>query len=285
MEERDAYGTGTTVAELRRVLLRRPASDGDFLGAGWRPPDPDKLRSQHESLAALLSDLGCDVVVLDAAERLVDACYVHDPMIMTPRGAILLQMRKAVRRPEPALLEPELEALGIPLLGRLGGDAYADGGDKVWLDDRTLVVGHGYRTNAEGIRQVRALLAPFGVDVLGVDLPHYPGPDAVLHLMSVISPLSDGLAAVYEPLAPVLLLELLDQRGIRRVAVDEEEFATQGCNILAVRPGQVVLIRGNDRVRDRLQAVGVTVHTFDGSDICIKGDGGPTCLTQPLWRA
>ncbi len=206
-------------------------------------------------------------------------------MTMTPHGALLYQMRKPVRAPEPAVMRADLERLGVPIVGELTGDAYSDGGDKVWLDEHTLVVGRGYRTTAAAIEQMRAILEPFGVNVVRVDLPHFLGPDAVLHLMSVISPLDHDLAVVYEPLAPVSLLELLDERGIARITVEEDEFWTQGANILAVGPRRVVLAAGNDKVHKKLDAAGVEVHVFDGSEVAVKGDGGPTCLTQPLWRA
>ncbi len=149
---------------------------------------------------------------------------------------------------------------------------------------RRCLVGRGYRTNQAALDQFRALLEPHGVNVLGFDLPHYLGPDAVLHLMSVLSPIAHDLAAVYEPLAPVPLIELLDERGIRRITVDEDEMLTQGANILAVAPGEVVLAAGNDKVRAKLDAAGVKVHEFAGTEVAVKGDGGPTCLTQPLWR-
>ena len=285
MSEAQEWGVGSTVDRLRRVFVRAPVTEGDFEAAAWRTPDPAALRSEHDGFIALLESLGCDVEVGSAAPPQVDAVYTHDPVIMTPYGAILLQMAKPIRRPEPALTRVDLERLGVPVLGELTGKATADGGDKVWFDPQTLAVGHGYRTNAAGIAQIRALLAPHGVDVVAYDMPHFRGPGEVLHLMSVISPLADDLAAVYEPLAPVRLLEYLDQRGVERVPVDDNEFHSQGANILAVRPRVLVMPEGNPKVADRLRAAGCEVHEFPAADLCVKGDGGPTCLTQPLWRA
>jgi N-dimethylarginine dimethylaminohydrolase len=271
---------------LRTVLVRTPTTVGDFVGDGqWRRPDPGLLLAQHVELVELLRSLGCEVVVAGPLDGLVDAVYTHDPMTMTPFGAILYQMRKPVRAPEPAALRADLDRLGVPVLGELTDGAFSDGGDKVWLDERTFVIGRGYRTTQPAVDQVRALLQPHGVTVVSVDLPHHLGPASVLHLMSVVSPLDRDLAAVYEPLAPVALLELLDDRGLERITVDEDEFATQGANILAVGPRRVVLAAGNDKVHTKLEAAGVEVYVFDGSEVAVKGDGGPTCLTQPLWRA
>ena len=273
------------VSPLRTVFVRTPTTVGEFVADGhWREPQRELLESQHREFVDLLRGLGATVLVGDPVDGLVDAVYTHDPAVMTPFGSILLQMRKPVRQPEPSLMASDFERFGVPVLGSLTGDAVSDGGDKVWLDERTLVVGRGYRTNAAAVQQFRSLLSPHGVSVVSVDMPHYLGPDAVLHLMSVISPIAHDLAVVYEPLAPVALLELLAERGIAWITVDEDEMLTQGANILAVAPGVVVLAAGNDKVRAKLHAAGVTVHEFAGTEVAVKGDGGPTCLTQPLWR-
>jgi N-dimethylarginine dimethylaminohydrolase len=282
----DSWGTPDMVSPLRTVFVRTPTTRGEFVADGhWREPDRNLLVAQHREFVELLASTGATVLCGDPIDGLVDAVYTHDPAVMTPFGSILLQMRKPVRSPEPAAMRDDFERLDVPILGSLTGDAVSDGGDKVWLDSMTLVVGRGYRTNASAVEQFRALLSPQGVTVVSVDLPHYLGPDAVLHLMSVISPIDHDLAVVYEPLAPVALLELLDERGIRRITVDEDEMLTQGANILAVAPGEVVLAAGNDKVRAKLDAAGVKVHEFAGTEVAVKGDGGPTCLTQPLWRA
>lgn len=282
----NAWGTPDMVSPLKKVFVRTPTTAGAFVADGhWREPDRELLLTQHTEFVELLRGFGAEVLLGDPIDGLVDAVYAHDPAVMTPHGSILLQMRKPVRSPEPAAMRADFERLGVPILGALTGDAFSDGGDKVWLDARTLVVGRGYRTNASAIAQFRALLEPYGVTVVSVDLPHYLGPDAVLHLMSVISPIAHDLAVVYEHLAPVALLELLDERGIARITVDEDEMLTQGANILAVAPGEVVLAAGNDKVRAKLDASGVKVHEFAGTEVAVKGDGGPTCLTQPLWRA
>ena len=247
-------------------------------------PDTTELLKEHEKFTNLLESLGCQVDVASPVEGLVDAVYMHDPMIMTPHGAILLHMAKPVRSPEPAEFRKDLERIGVPILGQLTEPAFADGGDKVWLDAKTLLIGHGYRTNQAGIDQIRALLAPHGVDVFSFDLPHYEGPGAVLHLMSVLSPIAHNKAVVYEPLAPVRLLQFLESRGISWFTVSEKEMLTQGANILTIRPNVVVLAAGNPEIEGKLREGGVEVHVFAGNNVAVKGDGGPTCLTAPLLR-
>jgi N-dimethylarginine dimethylaminohydrolase len=273
------------VSQLSRVLVRTPTTVGKFVEEGfWRMPDTTELLKEHEHFTNLLESLGCQVDVASPIEGLVDAVYMHDPMIMTPHGAILLRMAKPVRAPEPAEFRNDLERIGVPILGQLTEPAFADGGDKVWLDAKTLLIGHGYRTNQAGIDQIRALLTPHGVDVFSFDLPHYEGPGAVLHLMSVLSPIAHDKAVVYEPLAPVRLLQFLESRGISWFTVSEQEMLTQGANILTIRPNVVVLAAGNPEIEGKLREGGVEVHVFAGNNVAVKGDGGPTCLTAPLLR-
>jgi N-dimethylarginine dimethylaminohydrolase len=268
-------------APLRRVLVRRPATAGDWGAAGWREPDPVLLARQHEDFCALLGDLGAAVEVVDAVDGLVDAVYMHDPVLITGAGAVPLRMRKPIRSEEPDLIAAELERLGVPVLGRLREGAWADGGDRFWLDDSTMALGLGYRTNAAGAAAVEEVS---GVDVVTYDLPHDAGPDHVLHLQSLISALTADLLVVFEPLMPVRLLDDLRERGYDWIAVAPDEYLAMGCNVLCVRPGIVVMVDGADTLRERIEARGVEVHTYDGSELSIKGDGGPTCLTCPLLR-
>jgi N-dimethylarginine dimethylaminohydrolase len=279
------YGVTSMVAPLQRVLVRRPALSGDWDGAGWRTPDPDKLRAQHEAFVELLAGLGADVEVADALDGQVDAVYMHDPLIVSGRGGIPLNMAKPARMREPGHAAEALEAVGVPVVGTLEGDAYADGGDRFWLDDKTALIGLGYRTNRKGAARVQELLEPEGIHVETYDMPHDQGPDYVLHLQSFLSAATEDLFVVYEPLAPVRLLQDIAERGIEWVAIDEESYHAMGCNILAVRPGVVVVVDGAPKVRRALEQRGVEVHAYDGTDLSLKGDGGPTCLTAPLLRA
>jgi N-dimethylarginine dimethylaminohydrolase len=278
------YGVSSNVARLRRVLVRTPATSGDFAGAGWREPDPQLLLRQHAAFCELLAGLGCDVVTAPAVDGLVDACYMYDSAFTVGDGAIILRSAKPARQEEWAPAAEALEAAGVPIVGQLDGDATADGGDLLFLDPRTLVAGRGYRTNAAAHRQIDALLASRGVALERVDLPHDQGPAHVLHTMSFISPIAEDLAVVFEPLMPVTLVELLAERGIRTVPVDHDEYLTMACNVLPVRPGVVLVVDGNPKARRAMEAAGVEVHAYDGSEISLKGDGGPTCLTRPIWR-
>lgn len=278
-----AFGVRSMSADLRRVLVVRPSTTGDFAGAGWRVPDAEALLREHDGFVALLDRLGVQVVVAEAPEGMVDACFAYDPVFVTGSGAVELQMRKPARRAEPAFLAAEVEKAGVPVVGRLTGEATADGGDMCWLDDTTLAVGRGYRTNAAAHAQLAEILGREGVTVERADLPHHRGAAHVMHLMSVVSPVAPDLAVVFEPLAPVPLLEMLAERDVRTVPADPDELDDQGCNVLAVRPGVVVMADSAPRTRATLERAGVEVHTYAATEIN-KGDGGPTCLTRPLLR-
>ncbi len=174
--------------------------------------------------------------------------------------------------------------IGVPILGQIEAPGTLEGGDVCWLDARTVAVGEGYRTNAEGIRQFRALLGDAVDEVMAVPLPHWNGPQECLHLLSFISPVDHKLAVVYSRLMPVPFRQWLLTRGYRFVEVPDEEYDSFACNVLAVAPGKVIMIEGNPITQARLEAEGVAVSTFAGQDLCIKGGGGPTCLTRPIWR-
>jgi len=279
------YGVTSMIAPLRRVLVRRPATAGDWAGAAWRTPDADLLARQHERFCELLANLGPQVEVAPALEGQVDAVYMHDPLVMTARGGIALQMAKPARVREPRHASEELERLGIPVLGALSGNAYADGGDRYWIDDTTMAIGLGYRTNRAGADALARLAEPEGVQVITYDTPHDQGPGSVLHLQSFLSGVAEELCVVFEPLAPVRLLQGLAERGIEWIAIDHDSYLAMGCNVLAVRPGVVVMVDTAPAVRRELERRGVEVHAYDGSELSLKGDGGPTCLTQPLLRA
>ena len=212
----------------------------------------------------------------------LDAIYTFDPMIISDGGAIILRPGKELRRPETAASGGDMARFRIPVTSTLAGPATAEGGDLLWLDEQTLLAGRGYRTNAAGTDALRAALP--GVDVLEFDLPHYHGPGEVMHLLSLVNMVAPDLAAVYLPLAPVRLVELLHEREVRIVEVPDEEFESMGPNVLAVEPGVVVALDRNRETARRLGRLGVDVLTYEGNQLSL-GDGGPGCLTRPLLRS
>jgi N-dimethylarginine dimethylaminohydrolase len=268
--------------------------DQDTIDAQWRDlhftarPDFGRAVAEYGRFLNLLESSGAEIHELPRGEHVgMDSIYVRDASVVCDRGLILCNMGKPLRAGEPAAQEAALRNVApsvCSIVGAIRDPGRLEGGDVVWLDDRTLAVGRGYRTNDEGIRQLRALLGGEVDDFLIVPLPHWRGAADVFHLMSIVSPVDRDLAIVYSPLMPVPLREWLLDRGFALVDVPDEEFATMGANVLALSPRTCVMLGGNPRTREALERAGAEVFEYDGQEISVKGGGGPTCLTRPLGR-
>ncbi len=283
------YGGHSLTTRLRSVLVRvpaPPAAADDWRRFGYpRPVEHGAAEREHAAFREVLAEAGVEVIPAgpDAPGHL-DAIFAFDPSIVTDHGAILGRMGKPARRDETDLAADSYAELGVPILGRIEAPGTLEGGDTCWLDDRTLAVGRGYRTNQAGIDQLTAILGGIGVEMLPVDLPHWRGPEECLHLLSLISPVATDVAVVYLPLLAAGFVERLREQGWRLVEVPDEEFDTFGCNVLALAPRRSLMVDGNPVTRARLEAVGCEVMTYVGSEISLNRAGGPTCLTRPLWR-
>ena len=263
--------------------MRPPSRVGDYEGAHWLTPDFGLLARQHADFVALLTSLGAGVEGLPAVDDMPDGIFTYDPVFVAGEGAIVLRAAKPARVPENDRLAADLEALGVPIIGRLTAPAFADGGDMLFLDNDTLAIGYTYRTNEAAVEQIRAIVAPQGISVVTFDMPHDLGPEYCLHLMSVISPVREDLVVLYPKLAPTRLVQALQARGIGWVEVPDDEYLTLGCNVLAVEPGVAVLPAGNVVTAARLNEAGVATHFYEASETN-KGEGGPTCLSRPILR-
>jgi len=242
-------------------------------------------QSQHDALVSELQKAGAEVVDLPPGDALsLDAVYTHDASLATDFGLILMRPGKANRAQESQHQGSSCAAYGIPTFASIMTPGTTEAGDILWLDSKTLLIGHGYRTNAAGIAQMRALLAPQGVEVLSASLPYGPGPSACLHLMSLISLLDEQTALVDLPWLAVETVELLQSRGFRFIQIDDSERDTLACNVLALGGKRLLAIEENHKTNARLRQAGFDVRTIPGTEICINGSGGPTCLTRPLLR-
>lgn len=283
---RRAFGAQSMTAPLREVVVKRP---GPAFGRAFDDPahgflhevDLPLARREHDRFVDVLASLGPTVHVLESEIESPDLVYTFDPLLISDRGAILLRPGKPNRLREPAALEAWTAAAGIPTVGRVEAPGTIEGGDTFWLRPDLLCIGRTLRTNSAGVRQLSSIV---GGDVRVFDVPYWRGPAELIHLLSVISPVTDDLAVVFPPLLPVGLWELLRELGITMLEVPEDEFGTLGCNVLAVRPGVVILAEGNPATARALAGAGCEVHTYPATEIGINGSGGPTCMTRPILR-
>lgn len=286
------FGAQSMAGRLARVLMRRPGpslATADralwHYGAGF---DGRRAVSEYAGFAEAVASSGAEILwIEDDGDGLADAMFTHDPSLVTGEGAVLLSMGKPLRRGEPALHEAAYRAAGVPILGRIEAPGTVEGGDCVWVDAATLAVGRGVRTNEAGILQLRALLAPLGIGVLGFDLPFWQGEEACLHLMSVVSPLAPDLALVHPPLLPVAFRSLLIERGYTLVTGDPAEFEASfglSLNVLPTGPREVIAVAGAPKTQAAMEAAGCRVTTFAADALCLACEGGPTCLTRPVLR-
>ena len=283
------------VDPIRRVLIKHPRDayrdqvnvDHQYQQLNYSDvPDFKKSLIDYGTFAGLLESFGIEVHYLPEDESTsLDSIYTHDPCVVTNSGVILCLMGKKDRLSESVVMENYFQSINVPILGRIETPGTLEGGDVVWLDERTLAVGEGYRSNAEGIRQLKTLLGNLVDEVISVPLPHWTGSGDCLHLMSNVSPIDHDLYLVYSRLLPVPFRKYLLDRQIQFIEVPDEEYDSMGCNVLAMAPRKAIMIEGNPITRQLLEHEGVEIHTYDGSEISLKGAGGPTCLTRPFLRS
>ncbi|MBP9925571.1 MAG: hypothetical protein KBF45_06235 [Cyclobacteriaceae bacterium] len=280
--------------KLKSVFIKRPAEafvDQDKLAEHWKAlnflsqPDYKIANQEYADFEKLIGTSGAKIYTLPFdPDVTLDSIYCRDAAIATDYGMIICNMGKAARSNEPAAERKSFEENGIKILGEIKIPGTVEGGDVAWVDPNTLAVGHTYRTNWEGIHQLKNLLEPKGVHVWVVDMPHYKGPSDVFHLMSVFSPVDKDLAVVYSPLMTISFRNTLLLKGYKLVEVPDSEWDSMACNVLAIAPHEVIMVKGNPITKQRLQEAGCIVHEYEGQEISVKGGGGPTCLTRPVER-
>jgi|TARA_B100000959_G_C14997471_1_gene630992 N-dimethylarginine dimethylaminohydrolase len=288
------YGLNSNVSTLRTVLLKDPEAafkSQKTIDLQWEnlnfieKPDFKKSIIQYEKFVDILNNNNVEILYLPEDEKTsLDSIYTHDPMFMTPNGAVIGNMGKKQREPETLMMKNYLDEIGIPIFGEIVNEGTLEGGDVIWINNETVAVGLTYRSNNEGINQLREILSLISVNLICVDLPHWNGPVDVLHLMSLISPLKKDLFLIYEKLLPIGFLKLLNNLDIKTISIADEDYDTLGCNVLTLSTTKCLITNGNDRTTKIIEDNGIEVIEFQASEICYKGSGGPTCLTRPIYR-
>ena len=288
------YGLNSNVSTLKTVLLKNPQAafkSQKTIDLQWQDlnfidkPDFKKSVTQYENFIDILNDNNVEILYIPEDEiTSLDSIYTHDPIFMTPNGAVIGNMGKTQRKPETIIMKNYLNEIGVPILGEIINDATLEGGDVIWIDEKTVTAGLTYRTNNKGIDQLRKILSTISIEVISVDLPHWNGPVDVLHLMSLISPLNENLFLIYKKLLPIGLLKLLKKLDIKTISIADEDYDSLGCNVLPLSTTKCLITSGNNKTCKIIEENGIEVIEFQASEICYKGSGGPTCLTRPIYR-
>ena len=288
------FGCQDMTKPIKRILIKHPnsayktqanideqAKNLNYFGT----PNFEQAINDYNKFLNILKSFDIEIHTLPADNKTsLDSIYTHDPCLISNSGVILCSMGKQLRKSEPEMIANYFSSIGIPIAGEITPPGNLEGGDIVWIDDRTVAVGVGYRSNLEGINQLKSILGSDVDTIIPVDLPHWTGPEDCLHLMSNVSPIDSNLFLVYSRLLPVSFRQYLLDRKIELIEVPDEEYDSMGCNVLAIAPKKVIMLSGNLITEQRLKDADVEVHTYDGSEISIKGAGGPTCLTRPFYR-
>ena len=290
-----AYSCHNMVNPIKKIILKHPKDafkDQDTINKQFsrlnyfEAPNFNKAISDYDKFVSLLISFDIELHFLPKDNSTsIDSIYTHDPCVVSNNGVILCNMGKKARLAEPNTMEDYFKSIQIPILGRIKAPGRLEGGDVVWIDEKTIAVGEGYRTNKEGIKQLKHLLSDQVENVISVPIPHWSGPEDCLHLMSNISPIDHNIFLVYSRLLPVPFRKYLLDRNIELIDVPDEEYESMGCNVLAVAPRKVIMINGNLITKQLLEKKDIEVYTYDGAEISIKGAGGPTCLTRPFVRS
>jgi len=282
------------VDPLRRVIMKNPETawkNTNNIKKYWKnlnfisEPKFDKAVFQYNKLISLIESFGIEILMLPRDEETdLDSIYTHDAGIATSTGIIICNMGKETRKNETKALKSFLIHNNIPVIGEIKFPGIIEGGDAIWINEHTIAVGQGYRTNKEGIQQLKEILRSQVVDIIPVPLPHYLGPENCLHLMSNVSPIDHDLFLIYPKLLPARFIEFLKSVNIKLINVPDEEYESMACNVLSLAPKKCIMMSGNPITKSLLESNNVEVFTYDGSEISLKGAGGPTCLTRPIYR-
>jgi len=285
------YGAQNMFSELKSVLINVPLKGMSNVDCKkWHYQEPlnqNKIEKNFFSFSNLLKSFGSEIYYLDQQDKYYDSVFPHDPSLVTKHGAIILNMGKKLRKHEPRLHKKFYESINIPVIGTIKSPGTVEGGDCLWIDEKTLVVGKGFRTNHSGVVQLKGILTKYGIKVIGFDLPYFYGPNACLHLMSLISILDYNLAIVYKPFFPVELLKFLELKGFDCIDIPKKDFLDSNglaINILALSSRNIIMLEGFSKTETILKKMGCDIQTFDGNELCVKAEGGPTCLTRPIYR-
>lgn len=289
-----SYGCQSMTNRIKKIVIKHPKDvfiSEEHLEKNWEKygflekPNYNCVLEEFDVFKDIIHEHVEKVLYLEKSNNVgLDSIYTHDSLKVTKKGAIYFNTGKKLRQNEGFEMEKLLHLNGVPTLGRIEKPGLMEGGDVVWLNDDTVLIGRGYRTNDEGIRQFKEITKEIIKNIIIIPMPHGEGEDSCLHLMSIISLINPKLAVVYSKFMPVFLRELLLEQGIKLLEVDDDEYDYLGSNVLALDNKKCLMISGNPKMKALLIESGCEVYTYFGHNLSYFGTGGPTCLTCPIYR-
>ena len=288
------FGAQNMVSPLKKVLMKKPQRFMSKVNKKkWNytsPLNQNLINENYKDFYEIIKKFGTEIIELhleNENEELCDSIFTHDPSLVLDEGSIILNMGKQLRVNETSAHEKFYKSINIPIIGKIKNEGTMEGGDCLWINNKTLIVGESYRTNRKGIEQLREILKLLNIKLIPIKLPINNNKTSCFHLMSIISMLDNDLAIGYEKLLPSDLKKILKTYGIKLLNIPEDEYCESkslAVNILALSPRILVTINGYPKTLDLLSKFGCKINLFPGSELCIKAEGGPTCLTRAIWR-
>ncbi len=279
-------GINAEWTRLQSVLLHPPgpeltALDNPESAQLLEIPSWKLARQQHDAIAQAYRDVNVTVHYVEPeGVPSPNQIFCADLFFMTPEGAILARPASTVRAGEERWIARRLADLGIPILQTLRGNAIFEGADAHWLDELTVLIGRGLRTNDEAITQITSILNEMNVEVIAVDLPI-----GTMHLMGILRFLAQDLALAWPYRLAWRAVEALRKRGYQIIYIPDEAESTIGgaLNFVTLGSREILLAAGNPITQEFLETQGVICHTVEVAEL-LKAAGGIGCLTGILQR-
>lgn len=303
------FGAQTEYGKLRKVLMHRPGEGMKVVTAGnkndylFRDPVYWKaFQEEHDTFVDILKAEGVEGVLLtdlldERHSRIADALpnlvYTRDVAMVNNLGANILRMTYPARFVEPTLMEKAFSKLGIPIAHRVTPPGLVEGGDFVWFNEKTPMMGFGTRSNEHGVYQMRDSMLGRCVE----EFVAQPLPSWRVHLDGAIMMMASDLALFYpgalklfpayvyseDGVELMWLKDFLTDRGVELIHCNDTEIRVFGTNIVGLGDGKCVSYEWNERIIPLLEDRGFDVIKIPGSQLSIGG-GGPHCMTCPILR-
>jgi len=304
------YGAQSEYGKLKSVLMHIPGEEINIVSGSNREdylfrevPDLDRFKYEHEKFVKILKEEGVRVYLVEeeVSGELIEAIklcpnmvFTRDNGTITKSGAIIGRMKHHARSVEPIIVREALKNIGVPIQAVIEAPAIFEGGDAVWLDEETLMIGYGPRTNEEAVKKV--LMEGLGKTFK--NLIAVPLPGRRVHLDGALMILSDKIAVtriedismypskMYMEDGRIKIINLakwLMEKGYELITVNDREDRMFGANLVAIGEMKVLSYLWNRRIMRELEKRGFDVIGVEGYEL-VKGGGGLHCMILPIER-